>query len=560
METAPVTVVEVQGMKPMKGKVFWLALSSLGVIAWLDGLATTSLSPAIPIVTEKLHGSALEGFWAGTAFLLCATVFQPTFASLSQVFGRKPLLFLVLLLFTVGTIVSGIAHSFTVLLLGRSIQGAGSGGILAMILVVMTDIVTIRERGKWMGIILMQYAVGTLVGPIIGGAFVEYVSWRWIFWVVLPLCGIGFVMVFLFQEPHVRTEAITEKLKMVDWIGQFLIVSSVTAVILPITWGGVQYPWDGWRVLVPLILGVFGILGFAVYEKFVPSQPVVAPRIIANRTAASIYFGSVITGVLMFSQLYYLPLYFQVAKGYSPLLSGVALIPQSFSVCPASVITGILITRTGRYRWAIWGGWALTVLGTGLLYLLDVDTPTVAWVFIGIVSVFGIGVTMSAGSIGVQATASDSDLPTSAALFTFFRLFGQSCGVAIAGSIFQNQMESHLRKYPDLADQASSLSKDAAGLVPLLATMPDDANKANIVQSYVDSLKIIWIVTMGFAIVAALLSLFVKGYSLDRSPSPDAGASPAIPSSTDEEKSGSRNGGSGPEEVISAGPLSQPQC
>jgi len=119
-------------------------------------------------------------------------------------------------------------------------------------------------------------------------------------------------------------------------------------------------------------------------------------------------------------------------------------------------------------------------------------------------------------------------------------------------------MESHLRKYPDLADQASSLSKNAAGLVPLLANLPDDANKANIVQSYVDSLKIIWIVTMGFAIVAALLSLLVKGYSLDRSPIPDVGASPAMPSSTDEEKSGSRNGGSGPEEVISAGPLSQP--
>ena len=166
--------------------------------------------------------------------------------------------------------------------------------------------------------------------------------------------------------------------------------------------------------------------------------------------------------------------------------------------------------------------------------------------------------TMSAGAIGVQATASDSDLPTSAALYTFFRLFGQSCGVAIAGSIFQNQMESHLRKYPELATRASSLSKDAASLVPLLKTLPNNDTKAHIVQSYVDSLKIIWIVTMGFAIVAAFASLLVKGFSLDRYPTEEEGASPVVPTSTDEEKTNSTNGTNESKNTAS-GPRVQPE-
>ncbi|TVY80962.1 Efflux pump FUS6 [Lachnellula suecica] len=540
-----------EGFKPMKGKTFILSITSLSVVAWLDGLATTSLAPAIPVVTQKLNGSALEGFWAGTSFLLCATVFQPTFASLSNVFGRKPLLFLVLVLFTVGTIVSGFAHSFTTMLLGRSIQGAGSGGILAMILVIMTDLVTIRERGKWMGIILMQYAFGTMVGPIIGGAFVQSSSWRWIFWVLLPMCGLGFMMAFIFKEPNVRNEAIVDKLKMVDWLGQVLIIASATAIIIPITWGGIQYPWDSWRVLVPLILGLFGVAVFGVYENFVPSEPVIAPRIISNRTAASIYAGSVIVGILMFSELYYLPLYFQVAKGYSPLLSGVALLPGSFAICPASVVTGILITKTGRWRWALWSGWVFTILGTGLLYLLDVDTPVVGWVFIDMVAVFGLGMTMSAGAIGVQATVIDSDLPAAAALYTFFRLFGQSIGVAIAGTIFQNQMEQHLLKYPELADKASELSKDAAGLVPLLKSMPESEARDHIVQSYVDSLKIIWLVILGFAIVATLASFVVKSQSLDRQSDPREvpSDSPGERSSVEEKKVDPQSGDSVPETV-----------
>ncbi|EPE30143.1 MFS general substrate transporter [Glarea lozoyensis ATCC 20868] len=516
IETPPEATTAASMGKPMEGKIFYIALSSLSVIALLDGLMTTALAPAIPVIIGSLHGSALEGFWAGTSFLLCACVFQPTFASLSQIFGRKPLLFLVLLLFTVGTIISAVAHGVAVLLLGRSIQGAGSGGILAMTLVIMTDIVTIRERGKWMGVILMQYAIGTIMGPIIGGAIVENISWRWIFWVVLPVCGFAFVMIFLFKEPHVRAGSMLEKLKMIDWFGQFLVIASPTAILIPISWGGLQYPWNSWRVLVPLILGIFGLIVFGFYEIYVAKEPVVVPRIMANRTAASIYFGSVITGILMFSELYYLPLYFEVAKGYSPLMAGVALIPQTFSICPASVITGILITRTGRYRWAIWSGWALTVLGTGLLYLLDVHTPTAVWVVIGVASVFGVGMNLSAMSIGVQATASDADLPTAAALYTFFRLFGQSAGVAIAGSIFQNQMERHLRRYADLAANASMLSKDAASLVLLLKTMPDSERKENIIQSYVDSLQIIWITMMGFSIAGFLTSFLVRGISLDR--------------------------------------------
>jgi hypothetical protein len=284
-----------------------------------------------------------------------------------------------------------------------------------------------------------------------------------------------------------------------------------------ISQGGVQYDWNSWRTLAPLILGTAGLVVFIIWEKFGAAEPLIRLHIFYNRTSAITYTGTFIHGMVLWCMLYYMPLYYEAVKGFSPILSGVALFPQTFTVAPSAVVVGITITLTGKYRWAIWVGWFLTTLGMGLLYILDVNTPTAHWILLALLPGLGCGILFPSMSFAIQAAANSTDLAFAVAMFSFFRAFGQSVGVAIGGTIFQNSMRSNLASYPQLASKASELAKDATALVQIIKSMPhDDPSRADMMQAYADSLRIVWIAMCAFAAVAGLLSIGTKSLSLNR--------------------------------------------
>ena len=421
-------------------------------------------------------------------------------------------------LFTIGAIVAALAKNFTALLIGRSIQGVGGGGTISIVEVLVTDLVPLRERGKWFGYFSMIWALGTVTGPVIGGAFAQNVSWRWIFWINLPFCAIGFVTVPIFLRLNKRPGTIRSKLGSIDWVGAVLLTSSVTSFLAPVSWGGVIFPWSSWHTLVPLILGVCGTGAFILYENyFVTSTNSLIPlRIFKQRTAMVTYFGTVIHGIILWCLLYYLPLYYEAVKDYTPILAGVAIFPETFTVSPASVVVGIVVTKTGRFRWAIWSGWVLTVLGMGLLYLLSPGTSVVGWIFLNLVPGLGTGLLFPSMACALQAAADSKDAAFAAAMFNFMRAIGQSIGVAIGGVIFQSQLKVKLAAYPALADRASEYSRDASSLVRLLGTMPKGSlERAMIVKAYADSLKVVWAVMAGLAFVAMVCSTRIEALSLD---------------------------------------------
>ncbi|KAL8981523.1 MAG: hypothetical protein Q9205_003714 [Flavoplaca limonia] len=494
----------------------YLAFLTLAVITMMVALDGTSLSVALPIISEDLGGTAIEAFWSGTSFLLCSTIFQPSFASFSHIFGRKPMILTALVFFLVGAIVAAVARNFAVLLAGRSFQGIGGGGLIALTEIVVADLVPLRSRGQWFGLISAMWALGSVSGPIIGGAFAQGGHWRWIFWINLPFIAIAFVFVPLFLKLAFKPTSFAAQLARVDWFGSFLFISSTTSFLIPITWGGVSYPWTSWHTLVPLCLGIAGLITFITYEEIVATEPLIRLVIFKNRTAAVSYSATVIHGMVLWSLLYYLPLYYEAVKGFSPIISGVALFPETFTVAPASVIVGILITVTGRYRWAIWGGWVLTVLGTGVLYLLDVDTSTVKWIFINLVGGLGMGMLFPSMAFAIQASQTNEDLAFAIAMFSFFRAFGQAIGVAVGGTVFQNQMKSKLLTYPALASKAEEYSKDASSLVQIIKSMQDDAVKQNLQQAYADSLKVVWATMCGLSAVGLILSLGTKGLDMNK--------------------------------------------
>lgn len=277
-----------------------------------------------------------------------------------------------------------------------------------------------------------------------------------------------------------------------------------------------MYDWTSWRTLVPLIVGGVGLIAFAFWEEYGAKEPLIRTVIFKNRTAAASYVMTLVHGMILWCNLYYLPLYYEAVKGYTPIVTGIALFPGTFTVAPAAAITGFLVTKFGRYRWAIWSGWVLAVVGNGLMYLLDVDTSIAAWIFINLVSGLGLGLLFPSMNFSIQASSSNKDLAFAVAMYSFLRAFGQTIGVAIGGTIFQNTMKLKLMAYPLLAGNASEYSKDAAALVQVIKTMENDLEKTQLVQGYMDSLRVVFITSCGLAGLGLLTSLLVRGLDLNK--------------------------------------------
>ena len=413
-----------------------------------------------------------------------------------------------------------MANDFGVLLVGRSFQGIGGGGLIALTEILVTDMVPLRLRGQWFGIISAMWSIGSVTGPIVGGAFAQEVTWRWIFYINLPFIGVAFPFVFMFLNLNFKPTTIRAQLARVDYIGTVLFIGSTTSLLIPITWGGVMYSWSHWRTLVPLIIGIVGNIVFIAYEKYLAKEPLIRLSIFSTSSATIAYFGTTLHGIILWCLLYYEPLYYEAVKDYTPIITGVALFPETFTVAPLAVITGIAITKTGRYRWAIWIGWVITTLGLGILYLLDVDTTIVQWIFLNLVPGIGMGMLFPSLAFAVQAASRPEDLAFAVAMFSFFRAFGQAIGVAIGGTIFQNQIKKKLLAYPMLAPKAGEYSKDASTLVQLIKEMrgqPEAAQQVrDLIQAYSDALKIVWVVMCALSAVAMLSSFFIKSYDMDQ--------------------------------------------
>jgi hypothetical protein len=331
----------------------------------------------------------------------------------------------------------------------------------------------------------------------------------------LPFLGIGAIFITFFLKLNQKHSSFLTKLREVDWVGMTLFLASTTGFLIPVTWGGVQYPWDSWRTLVPLTICGVGMVGFVLQQELLAPNPLIRTSVFKNMSAAILFTETIIHGIILWSILYYMPLYYQAVKGMEPILTGVAMFPWTFTVAPASVATGIAIAVTGKYRWANRGGWFLTTLGIGLLLLLKVNTTTVSWVFLQLVGGIGTGILFPAMALAVQASATAKDQAYAANMFSFFRAFGQTLGVAIGGVVFQNQMKRKMLTFPLLADAANEYSKDAAGLVEIIKEMPAGDMREQLKESYTDALRYIWIVMLAFSAVALIGSWFIKAYDMN---------------------------------------------
>src|SRR5215475_5053570 len=408
---------------------------------FLAALDQTIVSTALPTIVGDL-GGLNHLSWVVTSYLLASTVSTPIYGKLGDMMGRKPVFLAAILIFLAGSMLAGLSQTMGQLIGFRALQGIGAGGLMVGAQAIIADIVPPRERGRYMGLIGSVFAVASVAGPLLGGFLVDNLSWRWVFYVNLPVGALAVVIVsrrLHLHTPHVRHQ--------IDYLGFSLLGSGVAALILLTTWGGSEYAWGSTTIIG---LGIVGILLLAVFvwwegrapEPILPLQLFRSPVFdVANAMGFTI-------GMAMFGAIIFIPLFLQIVYGVSPTKSGLLTIPLMGGLLVTAILSGRAISRIGRYRPFPIAGTAVLTVGMFLLSLLGVDTPPwVASVYMVVVGV-GLGLVMQVLVLAVQNDARPEEIGVATASATFFRSMGGAFGVALFGTIFATRLSDQLAGLP----------------------------------------------------------------------------------------------------------------
>ncbi|KAJ9138350.1 Major Facilitator Superfamily protein [Pleurostoma richardsiae] len=336
-------------------------------------MEVTISSTALPSVIADLGGGDLY-IWPVDGCLLATTSLQPLFGQLANIFGRRWPLIIATAAFVLGSGICGGATNISMLIAGRIIQGAGAGGINVLVEIVVCDLVPLREKGNYMAAIFGVVALSTALGPLFSGLIVQNISWRWVFYIILH---------------HSAHDTLATSMGRVDWAGNALFIASISSVLIALSWTGVVYPWSSYCVIIPLVVGMGGLVGFMFFEgsKYA-LQPTMPLHLMSNRTSATAYVLTFVHSIVTMWALYFLPVYFRGVLGSSPSYSGVQLLPTILIIVPFAAAGGAFVSKTGRYRPIHHGGFALMIVGFGLFTLLDADSSTGAWVGFQIINAF----------------------------------------------------------------------------------------------------------------------------------------------------------------------------
>ncbi|KAI1328160.1 putative multidrug resistance protein fnx1 [Xylariaceae sp. FL0255] len=502
-----------------RGWRFWAIMTSMAVSSVLAGLDATAVSTALPSIIHDLGAS--QGYvWIANAYLLTTTTFTPIVGQTADIFGRRALTIFAIVTFAVGSAIAGPASNLGALIAGRAIQGIGCAGLNALPEMVVSDLVPLRERGQYMGFIFAIYAISTTVGPVIGGVFATYVSWRWIFYLNLPLSGVTLAMVIVSLGALPKGSTISlSSIKRVDFAGNALLVTSITSILLALTWGGDEFPWSSFRTIVPLVLGLLGLPLFLLFETRVP-EPTTPLRLYSNRTSFVGLWSAFIHNMLVFWILFVLPIYFQAVLGKSAFTSGADILPTAAVFTPFTIVAGGVMTKIGRYRPLLMVGFAFFPLAYGLFSRLNETSTTGYWVGIQIIGAVGIGIITPVTLPTILTPLPESDVAVGTATWAFMRGFGTIWGAAIPLAVFNSRANSlAAARLPGQVNESIRQMLSNGGAYTLAAggslnSALDLSNNLSLAVTirgiYSDSLKLCWQVGLAFALLGFLLTFVAK--------------------------------------------------
>ncbi|EKM52295.1 uncharacterized protein PHACADRAFT_176318 [Phanerochaete carnosa HHB-10118-sp] len=488
---------------------FALVFVAICASLFLSALEYTAVATTLPTIVHDLNGQ--DFVWIASAYALAATALLPTSGGLAEIFGRRIMMLGALAVFALGSALCGAAKTMNWLIAARTVQGAGGGAIMSITSIIVSDLVPLRERAMYNALIGLTWGVASAIGPLVGGALANGGKWRWLFYLNLPISGVAAALVFFFLHLKTPEGTFREKISRMDWVGNFLIVTSSTATVLGLTWGGVQFAWTSAQVLVPLILGLIGIVMFLIYEAFVPVNPIIPFSLLSNRTSFSGYLQTFLAPIVNSAIVWFMATYFQACRDASPIRSAVDSLGLCLSIGPALIVSGIVIAATKTYRVQLVVGWIFYMVATGALSTLTADSSTAHGVGFLILMGIGSGILFSATYFPVLAPLPVSENAHALALFAFFRSFAGVWGVTIGTAVLQTQL-THRLPAAFLAQFPGGVSL-AYAAIPAIRTL-DEPLKQEVRVAFAQSLRVVWEVSIGIAGLGLLSTLLMKGLPL----------------------------------------------
>jgi EmrB/QacA subfamily drug resistance transporter len=485
-----------------------VVMSALMLVMLLAALDQTIVSTALPRIATELHGLSKLS-WVATAYLLTSAVTTPIYGKISDMFGRKKIFQIAIGIFLLGSVLCGISRNMDQLVLARALQGIGAGGLMSLVLAIVGDVIPPRQRGRYMGYFGAVFGVSSVAGPLLGGFLTDSLSWRWVFFVNLPmgLLAVAAVAKRLHLPVHKREHR-------VDYLGATLLGASSVCLLMATVWGGTTYAWASSQIIGLLAGGVFLALLFVLQERRA-AEPIIPLRLFRNDIFIVSSLLSLLAGVAMFASILYIPLYQQLVRGYSPTKSGLLMLPLVFGLFTASIVSGRLISKLGRYK-------AFPIIGTlvlsfGLWLFSHVTLTTSEWL-LGIwmfVVGAGVGSFMQVMTLAIQNSVDRSELGTATSSVTFFRSIGSSFGGAIFGTILISRLTHHLAEVlPSTATSHITVGSIQSG-GGLQNASPQMAHA--VLEAFVRSFHDMFLYAIPVALLAFVVAWFLREVPLKTS-------------------------------------------
>ena len=462
----------------------------------LAALDQTIVSTALPVIVGELGG--LEHLtWVVIAYLLSSTVVAPIYGKLGDLYGRKIVLQVGIVVFLGGALLSALANSMTFLIIARTIQGLGGGGLMVVAMAVVADVIPPRQRGRIQGVFGAVFGVSTVAGPLLGGFIVEHSSWQWIFLINLPLGILALVVIGLVLKPSPNRVS-----HQVDYLGFVLLTAGLSAFVLATSLGGITFAWTSLEI-VGLVAAALVLLAAFAFVEARATEPVLPLPLFRNNTFLVTNAVGFLVGMAMFGSITFLPMYLQLAKGVSPTNSALQLVPMMVGLIGASTLSGFLMTRTGRYRFLPMISTAVLVVGLVLLANMQLDTPDWQVAIYMLLVGAGIGPVNSTGVTATQNAVPRALVGVATAGNTLFRQIGGSIGVSVFGAIFASGLASRL----------GSLMPEGSGVgafnAQMLAALPEQSRQA-VLEAFAQALHPVFYIAAVAAFVAFVLVFFLR--------------------------------------------------
>ncbi|KAI8147844.1 major facilitator superfamily domain-containing protein [Fennellomyces sp. T-0311] len=510
---------------------FAVTFSSLLISLFVAALDDTILATSLPKIGSEFEAMPISS-WVINSYMLTFDAFQPLFSKFSDIFGRKAIIMLGLAMFLLGSVLCGVSKTMVMLIVCRAIQGIGAAGITAMVYIIIADLIPLQKRGSYEGFVTLVFALASVAGPLIGGSLADKLTWRWSFYINLPIGAIAAFLLLFFLRLPTEKQTLKDRLKRIDYAGNFLALAAAVLFLLAMNFGGQMYPWQSAAVITSFILSGILVVLLAIVEVKFAKEPLIPPRLLKNLSVVSVLLANSFFGISFYAIVFYLPIYFQTVRGDSAMWSGIRTIPMQIALSSFSTITGIFIAKLGIYQPLIPISMTLLTLGTGLVSIFSTET---SWAMIyGITVVGGVGklsyqgmgpsgfcriihkhsnkgmgIFFPASVIAIQAAVEPHDIAVVLGLMNFVRLLGATLGVAIASAVLNSLLKKNLpvvipMEYAEQVLHSPEFIRHG---------LPGEYSDAAI-HTYVDSLQFMWYIIVIMAGLGFLSSLFVKKYSL----------------------------------------------